>query len=254
MRGRFSMKSASSFEDLLWTCFDTHLWFIDIHRTNQLEPIGYTQVQWRILKSSYYLVTPRYVLAFVLWTISLFVAGFVYTGWNRSNPKDNYFDKTAVASALILFCQTAGAFLLCSLRWKKATRFSLDLGTSAIFFRSLFLGRTWDKDGRKGYDDVCVKPLMYCMCELVFPWGNVNPGLINPLPPARRSRRARRSSLDLKWQIPPNKETSRPDDNYDWLYEEILDHASLVWLPVLPRPMESYGRWCLLNWGVGCIN
>ena len=150
MRGRFSMKSASSFEDLLWTCFDRHLWFIDIHRTNQLDPIGYTQVQWRILKSSYYLVTPRYVLAFVLWTISLFVAGFVYTGWYPTNPKGNYFDKTAVASALILFCQTTGAFLLCSLRWKKATRFSLDLGTSAIFFGPFFWGEHGTKMDEKG--------------------------------------------------------------------------------------------------------
>ena len=90
---------------------------------------------WRILKSSIssYLVTLRYVLAFVLWTISLFVAVFVYTGW-MPTTKDNYFEKTAVAAALILFCQTIGAFLLCSLRWKKATRFSLDLGTSAMTY------------------------------------------------------------------------------------------------------------------------
>eukprot|EP00434_Breviolum_minutum_P018705 symbB.v1.2.016507.t1/scaffold1211.1/size131413/5 len=72
-----------------------------------------------------------YVLAFVLWTISLFVAVFVYTGW-MPTTKDNYFEKTAVAAALILFCQTIGAFLLCSLRWKKATRFSLDLGYLAM--------------------------------------------------------------------------------------------------------------------------
>ena len=137
------------------------------------------------------------------------------------------------------FLSNYWSFLTLFFEMEKGYSFLLGFGYLGDFFWSLFLGRTWDKDGRKGYDDVCVKPLMYCMCELVFPWGNVNPGLINPLPPARRSRRARRSSLDLKWQIPPNKETSRPDDNYDWLYEEILDHASLVWLPVLPRPMEG---------------
>lgn len=98
-----------------------------------------------------YLVTLRYVLAFVLWTISLFVAVFVYTGW-MPTTKDNYFEKTAVAAALILFCQTIGAFLLCSLRWKKATRFSLDLGTSAMTY--------------------VPRPLcIVCVCELVFPWG-----------------------------------------------------------------------------------
>lgn len=91
---------------------------------------------WRILKSSIssYLVTLRYVLAFVLWTISLFVAVFVYTGWTPS-AKPDYFEKTAVASAFILFCQTIGAFLLCSLRWKTATRFTLDLGTSAMVWK-----------------------------------------------------------------------------------------------------------------------
>ena len=52
--------------------------------------------------------------------------------------------------------------------------------------------------------------------QRLYKLSNVNQGLITPPPPPykRRSRRSRIVSIDLKWPIPPNKETSRPEDNW----------------------------------------
>lgn len=71
-----------------------------------------------------------YVVAFVLWLTSLFVAGFVYSGWVLSNSLGTnfHFERHALACAMMLLCQSSGVALLCALRWKKANGVLLDLG------------------------------------------------------------------------------------------------------------------------------
>ena len=58
---------------------------------------------------------------------------------------------------------------------------------------------------------------------------------------------------------PPNKETSRPEDNYDYLYEEILDHEITLLLlnnKIIHSPSRRgifiWGDWWIMNdelWG-----
>ena len=92
-----------------------------------------------------------------MWLTSLFVAGFVYSGWVLSNNLGTnfHFERHALACAMMLLCQSSGVALLCALRWKKANGVLLDLGDWTNLWRNL------DKSMNK-------KRIKYCVCIYIY--------------------------------------------------------------------------------------